>query len=77
VVAGPCRLTYAALNARADRLAGVLHAAGVGPSDRVACYLTNRVEYIETALAAFKVGAVPVNINYRYVAAELCLSPPR
>ncbi len=71
VVAGNRRLTYAQLEERANRLANHLSSAGVGPGDFVGCYLTNCTEYLETMLAAFKLRAVPVNINYRYVADEL------
>jgi len=71
VVAGPRRLTYAELDERAARLAGVLVAAGVGPGDFIGVQLPNGTEYLEVMLAAFKVRAVPVNVNYRYVDAEL------
>jgi 3-oxocholest-4-en-26-oate---CoA ligase len=71
VVCGDRRLTYGQLEERADRLANHLASAGVGPGDFVGCYLTNSTEYLETLLAAFKLRAVPVNINYRYVADEL------
>lgn len=71
VVAGSRRLTYAQLEARANRLANHLRSVGVGPGDFVGCYLTNGTEYLETLLASFKIRAVPVNINYRYVADEL------
>ena len=71
VVCGDRRLTYAELEERANRLANHLLDVGVGPGDFVGCYLVNGTEYLETLLAAFKVRAVPVNINYRYVAEEL------
>jgi acyl-CoA synthetase (AMP-forming)/AMP-acid ligase II len=71
VVAGDRRLTYGQLEERANRLANHLSSVGVGPGDFVGCYLTNGTEYLETMLAAFKLRAVPVNINYRYVADEL------
>lgn len=71
VVAGPRRLTYVELDERASRLASVLAAAGVGPGDFVGVQLPNGSEYLEVMLAAFKVRAVPVNVNYRYVDAEL------
>jgi acyl-CoA synthetase (AMP-forming)/AMP-acid ligase II len=63
--------TYAQLEERANRLAGHLAAAGIGPGDHVGCYLYNGPEYLETMLAAFKLRAVPINVNYRYVADEL------
>ncbi|MBA2281826.1 MAG: acyl-CoA synthetase [Actinomycetota bacterium] len=63
--------TYGEFEERANRLAAVLAAAGIGPGDHVGCYLYNGPEYIETMLAAFKLRAVPINVNYRYVADEL------
>src|SRR5664280_380089 len=65
------RLTYSGLDRRADRLAHHLLAAGVGPDDRVGVQMVNGTEYIETMLACFKIRAVPVNVNYRYVTREL------
>ena len=59
--------TYGDLEERANRLANHLSGLGVGPGDFVGCYLPNRIEYIETLLACFKIRAVPVNMNYRYV----------
>jgi 3-oxocholest-4-en-26-oate---CoA ligase len=68
---GDRRLTYAALDERANRLAHHLAGAGVGPGDHVAAYLYNGCEFVETMLAAFKLRAAVVNVNYRYVATEL------
>ncbi len=63
--------TYAEFDDRAARLATALVRAGVGPGDKVACYLYNGAPYLETVFAAFKIGAVPVNANYRYTGEEL------
>ena len=63
--------TYAEFDDRAARLAAALEAAGVGPGDTVACYLYNGAAYLETVFAAFKIGAIPVNANYRYTGHEL------
>jgi acyl-CoA synthetase (AMP-forming)/AMP-acid ligase II len=71
LVCGDRRLTYAQLEERANRLANHLRGVGVGPGDFVGCYLTNGTEYLEALLACFKIRAVPVNINYRYVTEEL------
>jgi acyl-CoA synthetase (AMP-forming)/AMP-acid ligase II len=71
MVSGERRLTYRELDRRADRLAHHLAGAGIGPEDRVGVQLTNGTEYVETMLASFKIRAVPVNVNYRYVAREL------
>jgi 3-oxocholest-4-en-26-oate---CoA ligase len=63
--------TFAEFDDRAARLAAALAAAGVGPGDKVACYLYNGAPYLETVFASFKLGAVPVNANYRYTQDEL------
>ncbi|MGZ4708259.1 MAG: AMP-binding protein [Acidimicrobiales bacterium] len=65
------RRTYAELDDRADRLAHVLADRGVGVGDRVGLHLFNGPEFIEAMLASYKLRAVPVNVNYRYVADEL------
>jgi acyl-CoA synthetase (AMP-forming)/AMP-acid ligase II len=71
VVCGDRRLSYAGLEERANRLAHHLSAASVGPGDHVACYLPNGPEYLEAMLAAHKLRAATVNVNWRYVADEL------
>ncbi len=71
LVAGSARLTYAAYDARANRLAHHLLAEGIGPGDHVGIYAYNSAEYMEAMLAAYKIRAVPININYRYVEDEL------
>ncbi|WP_088310599.1 AMP-binding protein [Novosphingobium sp. B 225] len=65
------RYTYAELNARADRLAAGLAAHGVGRGDSVGLYMYNSPAYLESFIAACKLGAVPYNVNYRYRAEEL------
>ncbi|MBK5288079.1 MAG: AMP-binding protein, partial [Acidimicrobiia bacterium] len=65
------RLTYAELDDRANHLAGALSDRGLGPGSLLGLQLRNGTEYVEGMLAAFKLRAVPVNINYRYVADEL------
>src|SRR5258708_8653953 len=63
--------TFAEFDDRAARLAAALESAGVGPGDKVACYLYNGAAYLEAVFAAVKLGAVPVNANYRYTRDEL------
>ena len=65
------RLSFSELEARANRLAHVLAARGVGAGDHVGCHLYDGNQYVETTLAAFKLRAVPVNVNFRYVDEEL------
>ncbi len=71
MVCGTRRLTYAEADERADRLAHHLESLGIGRGDHVALYLYNGTEYLESMLAAFKLRAVPINVNYRYVEHEL------
>jgi acyl-CoA synthetase (AMP-forming)/AMP-acid ligase II len=71
LVCGDRRRTFAELDERANRLAHHFESVGIGPGDHVGLYLQNCVEYVETMLAAFKLRAVPVNVNFRYVEEEL------
>ncbi len=57
------RLTYAALRARVDALAGAFLALGVTRGDRVALLLPNRPEWLVTAFAAARLGAVTAAIS--------------
>jgi 3-oxocholest-4-en-26-oate---CoA ligase len=71
LVAAGERRTYDQMEERANRLAHYLAAQGVGPGDHVGIYSLNSVEWVETAWAVFKLRAVWININYRYVKDEL------
>ncbi len=71
LVSGARRLSYAQLDQRANRLAHHLEAAGIGPGDRFGVQLANGTEYLEVMVACFKIRAIPINVNYRYVTAEL------
>ncbi|MCX5112764.1 acyl-CoA synthetase [Streptomyces sp. NBC_00378] len=65
------RLTYAELDAAANRLAHHLIEAGIAPGEHLGLHLYNGVEYLQTVLACLKARIVPVNVNYRYVEEEL------
>ncbi|ONI70752.1 acyl-CoA synthetase [Actinosynnema sp. ALI-1.44] len=70
-ICGERRVTYSELEQRANRLAHHLAANGVGRGSHVGVYSRNSVQAVETMLAAYKLRAVAVNVNYRYVASEL------
>ena len=70
LVAGDRRLTYGQLDERANRFAHHLLDHGVEPADKVAIYSWDRAEWVEAMLGTYKARAVPVNVNYRYVADE-------
>ena len=63
--------TWAEMDRRADGIAATLLAAGVVEQDKVAQYLYNGPEYVESSFGAFKAGLATVNTNYRYAADEL------
>ncbi|HYD49163.1 MAG TPA: acyl-CoA synthetase [Terriglobales bacterium] len=65
------RRTYRQMEERANRLAHHLAAQGIGRDDHVGIYAYNCVEWVETLWAVFKLRAVWININYRYVEDEL------
>ncbi len=71
LVANGERRSYAEMEQRANRLAHHLAAHGVGPGDHVGIYGYNSVEWVETLWAVFKLRAIWININYRYVEEEL------
>lgn len=65
------RLTWAELDAAADRCAGYLADHGVGPGDRVAWLGPNEAGYPITLLGAWRRGATIVGLNFRLPAPEL------
>jgi len=71
VVAGTRRVTYRELAERVTWLASWMLGRGIGEGHLVGLQLYNGIEYLEAFLASCKIKAVPVNINYRYVAEEL------
>jgi len=68
----PCQIqgdriiTWGQFDARTNALAADMLAAGLTHQSKVAEYLYNCPEYLETYIAAFKGGFVPANTNYRY-----------
>jgi fatty-acyl-CoA synthase len=70
-VHGDQRTDWKTFDRRADGIARTLLEAGVQEQDKVAQYLYNCPEYLESVFAAFKAGLVPINTNYRYADAEL------
>ncbi|MEU9701703.1 acyl-CoA synthetase [Streptomyces sp. NPDC047981] len=65
------RLTYAQLDAAANRLAHHLVDSGIRPGEHLGIHMYNGIEYLQTVLACLKARIVPVNVNYRYVEEEL------
>jgi fatty-acyl-CoA synthase len=70
-VQGDRRITWAEFDRRANGIAQALLDAGVEEQDKVAQYLYNGPEYLESMFATFKAGLAPINTNYRYLDDEL------
>ena len=56
---------------RASKIASALSEAGLGANSKAGLYLNNSNEYLIAQYAIFKVGGIPINVNYRYVEEEL------
>jgi acyl-CoA synthetase (AMP-forming)/AMP-acid ligase II len=65
------RWTWSETSARAAGVGAGLIALGVERQEKVAVYLYNCPEYIESVWASWSFSLVPVNTNYRYRDAEL------
>jgi len=70
-VSGTRRVSYRELDDRSSRLAHVLQEMGAGSRTHVGCYMANSIGHLEAMVACYKLRAVPINVNYRYVDAEL------
>jgi fatty-acyl-CoA synthase len=71
LVQGDRRVTWREFDDRSARLATAFRELGLGPDSKVAMYLYNANEYLESTNAAFKLRAAHVNVNYRYLEDEL------
>jgi acyl-CoA synthetase (AMP-forming)/AMP-acid ligase II len=68
---GDRQVTYGELDQRVTRLAHAFADRGIGFGDRVAVMMTNRIEVAESYLAACRLGAIAVPVNFRLVADEI------
>jgi amino acid adenylation domain-containing protein len=71
VVSGPHRISYGELNARANRLARSLLAAGVGREDLVAVLAERGADLLVAMLALFKAGGVYLPLDPHHPAQRL------
>ena len=71
IACGDNQINFGELEARSNQLAHYLASHGVGHGDHVGVYGRNSIEFVEALLASYKLRAIPVNVNYRYVDAEL------
>ncbi|MEO9634304.1 acyl-CoA synthetase [Parasphingorhabdus sp.] len=71
IVDGNKRYNWAEYENRAARVAQVLVDHGLDAGAKLSIYSFNSAEYLETQFGAFKARVCPVNVNYRYLEAEL------
>lgn len=71
LIAGDRTVDRGTLETRANRLAHHLGGRGIGRGDHVGILSHNRIEWVESLLACFKLRAAAINLNYRYVTDEL------
>ena len=71
VLADGSQLSFAEVNARVNRLASALAAYGIGKGDRIAVFALDSHRYLEVVMAALKLGAVYVPLNYRLTRPEI------
>lgn len=71
LIHGARTITWGQLSRRSNNLARALVERGARPGDKIAFYMRNRPEYLETLSAAFKARLTHVNVNYRYTADEV------
>ncbi len=70
-IQGERELSWKQFNERVNQLAHAFLDLGIKKEDRVAIMGFNSIEWMETYFAASRIGAVPVNVNPRFVPAEL------
>jgi acyl-CoA synthetase (AMP-forming)/AMP-acid ligase II len=63
--------SYGELDARLDRVAGLVRAAGIAVGARVLVAVGNRTAFLEAMFGAMRAGAVPVPLNTRLGPAQL------
>ena len=71
VAIGERRLSYAELDAAANRVANALVGMGIAQGDRVALLLTNSPEFVAVYFGVVKIGAVAVLLDPKYKLTEL------
>ena len=71
LICGDEQITYAELEEKANRFAHYLIDQGVNKDDKVGLYCRNRIEIVIAMLGIVKAGAILINVNFRYVEAEL------
>ncbi|MDT2005779.1 AMP-binding protein [Rhodococcus opacus] len=68
---GSTILSWAELDAEADRIAWAMSASAIGEGDRVALAVRNSLDFVKIMIAGAKIRAIVVPLNWRLAAREL------
>ena len=71
LICGEDIVTWKEYDDSASKIASALSEVGLGANSKAGLYLNNSNEYLIAQYAIFKVGGIPINVNYRYVEEEL------
>ena len=71
LISGDEVISWKDYDLKSSKIASALSNAGLKENSKAGLYLNNSNEYLIGQNAIFKIGGVPINVNYRYVAEEL------
>ena len=71
LISGDEVISWRGYDLKSSKIATALTDAGLSANSKAGLYLNNSNEYLIGQNAIFKIGGVPINVNYRYVAEEL------
>ena len=71
VIYGDEYITWKTLMSRINKLANALKNLGIKKGDKVSFLFYNSPQFLESNLAIQELGAIPVPMNFRYVASEM------
>ena len=71
IISGKRRRDHGEVAARAGRIAGGLHALGVGQGDSVCMLMRNDITFVEAAYGAMRLGAYGVPVNWHFKPEEV------
>jgi len=71
LICGEDIVTWKEYDDRSSKIASALSEVGLGANSKAGLYLNNSNEYLIAQYAIFKIGGIPINVNYRYVEEEL------
>ena len=71
IIYGDKQITWKQLNSRINKLANALKKLGIKKGHKVAFLFFNSPQFLEANTAIQELGAIPVPMNFRYVASEM------